>query len=87
MFKSPKKQPELVDARGNDLRQGVIIGGGQIKIVPQMLALDIGEWSVITHACSTISQDDLSKTQVSRVRLDAPKQSYTRSDSRSECNA
>ncbi|SFM85590.1 hypothetical protein SAMN05216573_10520 [Bradyrhizobium sp. Rc3b] len=29
-FRSPKKQPELVDAKGNSLKQGIIICGGSL---------------------------------------------------------
>jgi DNA-directed RNA polymerase len=29
-FRSPKKQPELVDAKGNPLKQGIVIRGGSL---------------------------------------------------------
>lgn len=42
-FKSPKKKPEFVDARGNPLRQGIIIRGGSlIRIVGVMAAWEKG---------------------------------------------
>ncbi|WP_234685094.1 hypothetical protein [Bradyrhizobium monzae] len=39
VFKSPKKQPELVDAKGNALGQGIIIRGGSLIRITGVMAL------------------------------------------------
>lgn len=42
-FKSPKKKPQLVDAKGNPLRDGIVIRGGSlIRIVGVMAAWQKG---------------------------------------------